>query len=450
MDMTELAHAAGHTTEQPESDGPVAPPTLEASGLRQSFVIELLLKHLYLGGELGLGRLAERVCLPAALLTPILKTLRSARLVEPAGVNPGGVASGWRLSATGRARAAEALERCRYAGAAPVTLNDYRDRVRRQAANEEAMPDGALDSVLQGLALDDGICQRLGAALSSTRGLYVFGPPGSGKSALVGRLAMVSRGTVWIPHAVLAGEALIQVFDPSVHRPVGPQTSQVFPSPASWSEPLPALDSRWIACERPTVLAGSRLSSDQFDLQSGTISGASVAPIHLKANNGVLVVDDLGRQREPVGQLLRRIVMPLERGSDLLRARQGDPVEVPVMYRLVLASTLEPSGLDDAGLIRRLGYPIPLGPLDASVYRRLLVETSAACGVQCDPGAADYLIDHLHRQTGVPMLAAYPRELVARICERALWLRKSPALDSEALEWAWDAVLGHQMKGGAS
>ena len=289
MDMTELAHAAGHATEQPESDGPVAPPTLEASGLRQSFVIELLLKHLYLGGELGLGRLAERVCLPAALLTPILKTLRSARLVEPAGVNPGGVASGWRLSATGRARAAEALERCRYAGAAPVTLNDYRDRVRRQAANEEAMPDGALDSVLQGLALDDGICQRLGAALSSTRGLYVFGPPGSGKSALVGRLAMVSRGTVWIPHAVLAGEALIQVFDPSVHRPVGPQTSQVFPSPASWSEPLPALDSRWIACERPTVLAGSRLSSDQFDLQSGTISGASVAPIHLKANNGVLV-----------------------------------------------------------------------------------------------------------------------------------------------------------------
>ncbi len=445
MDMTELKpRRQTEAAAPPTSPLPAAPMSLESTGLRRQFLVDLLLKHLYQGGEMAAVSLSDRLKLPLSLLIHVLDFMRVVRLLEVPQRGNFEADIRYGLSDTGRARAGEALDRNRYVGPAPVTWTVYCEQVRRQSLDKRPIRREDLEQALAPLALDESLNEQLGAALNSGRGIYLHGPAGAGKTTLAEYLARCMGGSVLIPHAILAGDDIIQLFDPLVHRAqsvlVGDSQTQVGRS----LQREMAGDGRWIVCDRPAVFAGGELTLDMVELQLDPVNRYYVAPLQMKANNGLFIIDDLGRQKVPARELLNRWIVPLDRRVDFLGLQGATKLELPFDVQLIFSSNLRPSELDDDAFVRRLGYRISMGAISARTYRELLAHACRREGLAYDEGAARYLIDILHPRSALPLLASHPFDLIGRIGDRARYLGENPALTDETLDWAWRSFFDSQ------
>jgi hypothetical protein len=241
----------------------------------------------------------------------------------------------------------------------------------------------------------------------------------------------VIEGAIWVPHAIEVDGEIIQVFDPIVHRPIG--ASHAGGSFDRSRQP----DGRWVLCERPVVKLGGEMTLSMMDLELDPVTRFYKAPAQLKANNGALVFDDLGRQRSSASQILNRWIVPLDRRVDYLSLHTGTSFEVPFDALVFFSSNLSPASLDDPAFVRRLGYKIRLDALDEAAYRCVFRQACERADVEHDESAADFLIDELHRRSGMPLLAAYPLDLVLKIRDRAVYEGSVARLTPEALSWAW-------------
>jgi hypothetical protein len=265
--------------------------------------------------------------------------------------------------------------------------------------------------------------------------MYIYGPAGSGKTYLIERLAHVRKGTVAVPYALTVGGAIIQMYDPSVHHAVasGPARAR------------DEVDPRWVECARPAVLAGGELTLDMLELKYDAACGYYQAPPQLKANNGIFVVDDVGRQRCAPAELMNRWIVPMDRKVDVLTLHTGVKFQVPFDVQVIFSSNLTPRQIGDEAFLRRIGYKILVGPLGEADYRRVFASACAEFGVAFDEAAFDHLLAAHHHAQARPLMACYPRDLLSHIRDAAAFDGAVPVLEPESLARAWaNNFNGHQ------
>jgi hypothetical protein len=411
------------------------PPSDE--GLPDSFLVDLLLRHFYQRGEIQLFELSRLAGLSRSRVEALTDHMRAAHWAE---IPRRGELDGdltFALTGAGQQQAKLAFEKCQYVGPAPVTLEQYVTMVRSQSARQAPVTQVELQAALGDVVIDEALLPTLGSALNSERAIYFHGPSGAGKTYLAEHLVKTLQGQVWVPHAIYVDGELIQVFDARVHRLVQPD-----PGAVRGLSRDTTLDERWVRVHRPVVVAGGELTLAMLELEFDTLSRLYVAPAQMKANNGILVIDDLGRQRVSARELLNRWIVPLDRQLDYLGLHTGAKIEVPFDVSVIFLSNLAPQALTDPAFARRLGYKIYLGALSRAHYRCVIEQACQRLGMAFDGACADFLMDHLHRLHGQDFLACTPYDVLSKIRDRARYLKQSPVLTVALIEWAWNLYFG--------
>ncbi|MFZ9677873.1 MAG: ATP-binding protein [Quisquiliibacterium sp.] len=405
---------------------------LDASGLPESLVIDLLLRHLARTGSLRGVDIASRLGMPLSALTSVIDALRMQRLLDVTGRGAFDAGIEYVLTDAGRSRAREAFERCQYLGPLPVSLAEYTTRVAQQSVRQLPLDEGRLSQAIGDAVVSPDLIAQLGAALVSDRALYLYGASGTGKTFLAERLLDALSGEIDVPHAIFVDGEIIQVYDPVVHRAADATATR------QSTHLLPIQDHRWVRAKRPVVITGGELTNEMLDLKFERQSRFYVAPPQVKANNGMLIIDDLGRQRVSARELLNRWIVPLDRGFDHMALHTGFKFEVPFDVKVLFSSNLAPSALGDPAFVRRLGYKIHLGPLDAASYRTVIQQACIRAGVPYVQEMANWLIEELHQVQAMPLYPAIPYDLVAKLRDKAVFEGCDARLTREGLRWAWN------------
>jgi hypothetical protein len=407
------------------------PASLEATGLAPEMLADLVLKHLLRSGPLPSAALGERLGLAGPVLEPILQFLREeGRLQLQARAS---FDNELRLALTERGRqyGAAALQKCGYVGPAPVPLETYARVVHAQTVPRRSLTRESTRLAFTGMVMADELCDRFGVAMGSGRAIFIYGPSGSGKTYTASRLIGTLSGEVLIPHAIAVNDKVIRLFDVAVHEQIelieGNRRLLL----------AQGFDARFALCERPLVIVGGELTLGMLEVQFNAATCEYQAPLQMKANNGVLVIDDLGRQRFLPQQLFDRWIVPLEQQIDYLSAGADARFTTPCDAIVVFSTNLEPTELADDAVVRRLGYKIELGPLSADLYRRVWSAACAEVKVPFDPQLLDYVLTELYPATGQALLACHPRDLIGMALDKATYDGRNGQFDAEDVQWAW-------------
>jgi len=419
---------------------PPAARTVRDTGLDPQLLTSLVLKAACGGGKTALGVLASKLCLSIGVMRELLAPMVTGQLAEVAWCGDADIDVHYQLTVAGKQAASACLARSRYAGPAPVTLSAYRAMVERQSVRQPQAPRITPAELAAALA-DDGLASNLreliGAALHANRTMLLYGPSGSGKTTLARKLGGLQRGVVAVPHAILIGQEIVQLYDPLLHLPPTPLQAR-----QQNERRMP--DLRWQLCQRPTVQVGAELGAAMLDLRHDTVNGVYYAPPHVQANNGMLIVDDLGRQRMAANDLITRWLGPVEAGVDHLSLQGGKTETVPFDTTLVFVTNLAPGAVADAACLRRIGYKIAFSPLSEAAYSLLLQRACRLRGIAYDAGAADFLLRRLHGRQH-PLLASYPAALLDRIADFASYAGLAPRLSEASLTQAWASLFTEEL-----
>jgi predicted ATPase with chaperone activity len=301
------------------------------------------------------------------------------------------------------------------------------DQARKQSVRNAIVRPSDVDRAFAHLVIDQKTLRQFGAALNSGSAIFLYGPPGTGKTTMAAALSRVlAEDAVWIPHAVEVDGQVITVFDPAIHRR----------APESGPE---SRDERWVMCHRPTVMVGGELTVDMLDLEFNPLTKFYVGPVQMKANNGVLIIDDFGRQRLRPEELLNRWVVPLDRRIDFLTLAGGKKIEIPFEMLVVFASNMDPYALVDQAFLRRIQTKIKIGSVSDEQFREIFRRYAGEHSVESDPGICDELIGIIRETLKQELRSCHPRDIVNQVIWNARYEGKKPSIDSAALSMAVEA-----------
>jgi predicted ATPase with chaperone activity len=393
---------AASTTHEPFF--PSRPQSIEDLDIRirdvRSLILQLLLQR---NGQFGTG-LAESLRIPLRILEPQLKELRDERLLDIR-KSTGSHDFEFALTDLGYTHARRDAERSTYCEAAPVSYRQYVESVERQSPCRARITPENLERALADLQLAPALTSRLGRAVTGGRAMFLCGPPGNGKTSIAERIVRAYSDTIWIPYAISFGGDIVRLYDPLVHHAV-PETSSV----------RNAVDERWIRIRRPAVVAGGELDLSATLFRRDEQTGLLQAPLHLKSNGGVLVIDDFGRQRVHPDELLNRWIVPLESRVDYLPLPSGRSFRVPFEQFLVLSTNLQPSQLVDEAYLRRIPYKVEVPGPTPDVFLRLFLAMATKLGLTlADPHIAEHLIQQHFSAANRTLRFCHARDLLVLV-----------------------------------
>jgi predicted ATPase with chaperone activity len=374
---------------------PVIPDRLDALGIPRSLVTDLILRYLWLHGSATLSMLHSTLKLSFTVLESMFHQLRQQQVLEVKGML--GNDYSFSLTSSGRALATARNEVCQYAGPAPVSLAQYDEVVKAQSArvrlNRETLRQAFAD-----LVLPDGLLDRLGPSLIGHQSLFLYGGTGNGKTSIAERILRVYKDTVLVPYAVEVDGHIVTLFDPVVHRAVPYEDDM--------------LDPRWVPCERPCITVGGELSASMLELRLDESPHVFIAPCQLKANNGILIVDDFGRQMLSPRELLNRWIVPLDRHVDYLTLSSGLKFQVPFELMVVFSTNLDPRDLADEAFLRRIQTKVFVDDVTPEIFDRIFQQVIQSNNAPAEPGSAEYLRKKC-LEAGAPALrACYPMDIL--------------------------------------
>jgi predicted ATPase with chaperone activity len=407
-------------------DGPVNKPQSVAElDVRQAVLEDLALKILYLTGSMSISELAEKTRLSFEVAKELAYQLRAELLCQVTGMN----ANIPQISITsqGRTRAMELLSQNSYTGPAPVSLESYVEQTRSQSIRKVEVHAEDVQRAFAHLVIGKEKLRQFGTALNSGSSVFLYGPPGTGKTTIAETLSkVVAEDDVWIPYALEVDGQIITVFDPAIHR----QTKE---------SKNTGRDGRWVLCQRPAVLVGGELTAEMLDLQLNPVTKYYVAPAQMKANNGVLIIDDFGRQRIRPEDLLNRWVVPLDRRIDFLALSGGKKIEVPFEMLVVFASNMDPAELVDACFLRRIQTKILIGTVSDEMFTEIFRRVAENNGVEYDAGIPQEIINFIRGTLKQELRQCYPRDVVNQVLWAARYEGKKPYMDHAAIAQAVEA-----------
>jgi len=413
---------------------PTAPKTLEEAGLGLDLVVQLVLKHLHFSGELTGIEIARRLGLEFSVVEPALEFVKRLHQCEIAGgAGIGGPSYRYRITDAGRERAMLFLEGNQYVGVAPVPLrqyiaylNAYRDAVPRSITRDR------VKHAFSHLVLSERILNQVGPAIASAHSMFVYGPPGNGKTVIAQAIRNLLDGELAVPHAIEVEGNIIRLFDPVNHEPLETPVSASPPSLAREA----GHDTRWVRCRRPLVMVGGELTLESLELSYSPTTGFYTAPIQAVANGGVLVIDDFGRQRCSARDLLNRWIVPLESRVDFLTLNNGQKFELPFNLLVVFATNIRPSELVDEAFLRRIHYKVLAESPTVADFKHIFENCCRERGVGYDDRLIDGLLNDYFRPRNIVLRGCHPRDILDQALAQAAYLGEEPRLTAELLEAA--------------
>jgi len=405
---------------------PMAPRSLEEAGLTESEVEALILKYLLQARTVSGAEIARQVALPFTVVEKLLSQMKEYRLVVYKSI-----ASlhdyVYELTEIGAALGQRCAKQCTYFGAAPVNLYDYSVAVAAQSIHNLKVKPADVRKAFGDLTLSEVMQQRVGRAVCSGKGLFLYGAPGNGKTCIAERITKAYGLTIWIPRALNAFGEIIRLYDPSNHTlmPMS-EGGGVLDSDKT--------DQRWVRIQRPTLVVGGELTLDSLEIRTDSHTGIAEAPLQLKSNCGTLVIDDFGRQRIAPAELLNRWIVPLEKRYDFLTVASGRKIQVPFDQFVIFSTNLEPRDLVDEAFLRRIPYKIDVADPTEDEFRSLFAQQAALAKVAWLPEDLDYLIEHCYRKTGRAMRFCHARDLLHQIEVYWDYFGEPPRLTCESIE----------------
>ncbi len=421
---------AGEATVVSAGFVPPMPRSVEDTGLSLGFLTDLALKVMYFEGYLSGYELAERMKLPyAGVVDQVLEFLKREKLCEVKGA--GGFAEAayqYAIADKGRLMAREALDRNHYAGPAPVPLEAYSEAIRKQPLGQVVVHQRTMRQALAHLVVSEETFSQLGPAVNSGKSIFLFGPPGNGKTAIAESIGqMVLGNAMYIPYAVEVDGQVIKVFDSVNHVLAEP--------PAS----ARSVDPRWVCIRRPVITTGGELTLEALDLVYDETNKYYEAPYQMKANGGMLLIDDFGRQQVRPRDLLNRWIVPLEKRVDYLTLHTGRKIEVPFDVLIVFSTNLAPKDLVDEAFLRRIRHKIEIKNPTFDEYREIFRRVCASRGVPYSDEGLRYLLQEYYIKPRRPLRACHPRDIVDQLLDIARYLNVPPTLSKDLIDRACSA-----------
>lgn len=376
------------------SFAPKAPQTIEELGISESLVMDLVLRRSMMEGVGSLQTLSRRLRLSSPIVNVIFQHMRQQQLVEVKGMT--GNDYNFSLSAAGKALASDRFQVSQYAGPAPVSLREYQNATKLQAAKVK-VDRSSMRSAFSDLVVTDHMLDQLGPALISQNSIFLYGPTGNGKTSLAERMLRAYDDAVLLPHAVEVDGQVISLYDPVVHRELDSADAD--------------LDPRWILCRRPCIVVGGELVASMLDLRFDQTTGIYAAPLQMKANNGIFIIDDFGRQVMSPRDLLNRWIVPLDRRVDYLMLHYGVKFQIPFELMVVFSTNLDPAELADEAFLRRIHNKICVDAVSSEAFDEIFERVVGSKRMPVEPDSAAFLRSLCLRDGRTALRACYPADI---------------------------------------
>jgi predicted ATPase with chaperone activity len=408
--------------------------TLDQLGLPPSLAVDLIYRILFVEGDVNVARLSEITRLFPQVIDEIMADLQHDRMVEVVKAGAMRVSYTYRLTDEGINRARDALERTQYVGPFPVDIDAYRKAIVLQTNVQQKVTSADVKQALGHLILPENFHRRIGPAVNSGTSLFLYGPPGNGKTTVAQAIAQLIAGTdpLWLPYAVSIGGQIIQIYDPLVHRLFTPPDND---APTGRTGFI-GVDKRWGLFQRPSVMVGGELTMEALELRFEPITKIYEAPLQMKANGGMFLIDDFGRQQLSPQQLLNRWIVPLETRIDFLRLQSGQTLEIPFRQLIVFATNLDPSELVDGAFLRRIQMKVELDSPDEKMFYQIFMQMCQSLKVPFERNGFLHLLQKWYREAQRPLQSVHPRDILKTLIAICEYVGTPPQLTPELIDEA--------------
>ena len=411
--------------------------SIAATGIDETELIDLLLKNIYVSRLETVRQFMEAIRLPYHIVSELVQMSVDRIYLQTLGrrYSDNLLDMAYSFTETGRKAAIEALERSRYSGPAPVTIEAFAEQVNAQKPTNEVITMATIKEALGALEMAPEVIEQAGPALNSGRAILMYGPPGNGKTTVSLRFASVFQDVIYIPYAVAIEGQIIRLFDPSIHNEVAPAgLANDNVSFVRQSEP----DFRWVPCRRPFVIVGGELTLEMLDLRWEPVGKFYEAPLHMKALGGCLLIDDFGRQLVSPTNLLNRWIVPLESRFDFLKLNSGKSFKLPFEELVIFSTNLDPEDLMDPAFLRRLPYKIEVGGPDVDRFRRIFKSECESHGIPMVEEVFRYIVDKIILEKGLELAAYQPKFILDQVNATCRFMEQPPHLEKRYIDYALD------------